>query len=134
MRTDLQLADDQLVSMERFAIGGSRSVRGYRENSAVRDNGWISSVEFRIPLNLTLSNSDTLELAPFFDIGGAWNHGRNAKRQTLASAGVGLRYAWTRHFSAEVYWGGRLLDSDQSQSASGFQGHGVHMQIVGRIP
>ena len=36
--------------MEQIAVGGMRTVRGYRENQMVRDNALISSLELRIPL------------------------------------------------------------------------------------
>lgn len=101
LRADLQLASEWLVSMEQFAVGGSRSVRGYRENSLVRDNGWAGSIELRVPVKLPALTRGDLELAPFFDIGESWNHNRGPRRETLASLGVGLRYSWTRHFSAE---------------------------------
>lgn len=132
VRSDVQLAGNRLVSMERFAVGGSRSVRGYRENTLVRDNGWVSSLEFRIPLYRGFSRAGLLELAPFFDVGISWDHGHRSEQRTLASVGVGLRYALSHYLSAELYWGGRLRDGEQS--APGLQGDGVHMQIVGRLP
>jgi hemolysin activation/secretion protein len=132
VRSDVQLASDWLVSMERLSVGGSHSVRGYRENTLVRDNGWVSSLELRIPLKLGLPGSSVLELAPFFDVGMSWNHNREPPRRTLASAGVGLRYAWGHYLRAEVYWGRKL--SGIEQSAPGLQGHGLHVQITGSLP
>ena len=41
---DGQLASDPLLSIEKFAIGGARTVRVYRENQLVRDNGVVASV------------------------------------------------------------------------------------------
>ena len=41
---------------EKFSLGGVNSVRGYRENELVSDNGVIGSMELRIPLSSTLSN------------------------------------------------------------------------------
>jgi hypothetical protein len=48
-RTDLQLAEDPLLPLEQFAVGGASTVRGYRENQLVRDNGFVTSAELRIP-------------------------------------------------------------------------------------
>ena len=80
----------------------------------------------------SLSGRSMLELAPFFDVGMSWNHNREPPRRTLASAGVGLRYAWAHYLRAEVYWGGKLISTEQS--APGLQGHGLHVQITGSLP
>ena len=50
LRGDVQLTADPLLPIERIAIGGIDTVRGYRENELVVDNGWIASAELRIPL------------------------------------------------------------------------------------
>lgn len=50
LRSDLQIAADPLLPLEKLAIGGAVTVRGYRENVFARDNGWVSSLEFRIPI------------------------------------------------------------------------------------
>ena len=131
-RTNLQLASDWLVSMERIAVGGAFSVRGYRENALVRDNGWISSLELRIPVELGLPGSSRLELASFVDVGLSWNDRETPRDElkTLASVGVGLRYSLAPYLSSELYWGGRLSSTD------GFapQGHGLHIQITASLP
>ena len=46
----MQLSADPLLPIERIAIGGIDTVRGYRENELVVDSGWITSAELRIPL------------------------------------------------------------------------------------
>jgi len=46
----LQIADDRLFPLEQFAVGGRYSVRGYRENTLVRDNAFLYSLEVRLPL------------------------------------------------------------------------------------
>ncbi len=44
-RSDLQLSKDALLPLEKFSVGGLRSIRGYRENQFVRDNGAAVSLE-----------------------------------------------------------------------------------------
>ena len=39
VRQTLQLASEPLLNIEKFALGGINTVRGYRENQFVRDNG-----------------------------------------------------------------------------------------------
>lgn len=49
-RLDAQLTGDRLLSLEKFGMGGLRTVRGYQENQLVRDNGIAGSVELRVPV------------------------------------------------------------------------------------
>ncbi|MEH2237476.1 ShlB/FhaC/HecB family hemolysin secretion/activation protein [Nostoc sp.] len=89
-KVNTQLTPDSLLSLEKISIGGVDTVRGYRQNQLVADNGVVGGVEVRIPLT---SNVETLQLTPFFDIGTAWNNrGINADPQTIASLGLGLNW------------------------------------------
>jgi hemolysin activation/secretion protein len=72
-RLDVQLASSPLLPLEQLAVGGRYSVRGYRENQLVRDNGVIGSVEARVPVLRNVSWADVVELASFVDAGTAWN-------------------------------------------------------------
>jgi len=110
IRVDTQLTDDPLLSIERFAIGGLRSVRGYRENQLVRDSGVVVSGELRIPLWRDSLRNPLVALVPFTDFGHGWNEGEDPPDDTLWSLGVGLRFTPTEWLLAEIYWGGRLKD------------------------
>src|SRR4030095_2100865 len=46
----LRLADDALPAYRKYALGGARSVRGYRENLIVRDNGGLLTLEWSVPV------------------------------------------------------------------------------------
>jgi len=70
-RLDVQLASAPLLPLEQIAVGGRYSVRGYRENQLVRDNGVIGSVEARVPVVRNVSWADVVELASFMDAGTA---------------------------------------------------------------
>jgi len=88
-RIDAQLTPDSLLSLERFSIGGVDTVRGYRQNQLVADNGILGSVEVRVPLT---SDPRVLQLAPFFEIGTAWNNRDvDPNPATIAGLGLGLR-------------------------------------------
>ena len=94
LRSDLQIADDPLLTLEQIAVGGRYSVRGYRENTLVRDNAHLASLEVRIPILQNLPWADYLQLAPFVDYGRAWqSQGRTEEPRYLLSVGVGLRWA-----------------------------------------
>jgi hemolysin activation/secretion protein len=109
LRTDLQISSRPLFSLEQFPVGGHASVRGYRENELVRDNGIASSIELRIPLWMQREGVSSLQLAPFADIGNSWNTERSeASPRTIASVGIGLRAQLTSYLSGQIYWGHRL--------------------------
>ena len=49
-KSNLQLANDPLLPMEKCALGGLETVRGYPENTLVRDECFVASLEFRVPV------------------------------------------------------------------------------------
>lgn len=132
LRSDLQLADDPLLTLERFAIGGRYTVRGYRENRLVRDEGAVGSLELRVPLLRDLFGSDALELAPFVDVGYGWNHDAGSSPNTLASAGLGLRYRLADLLDLEAYWGEPLNHVERPGST--LEDDGIHLRLRLRSP
>jgi hemolysin activation/secretion protein len=133
VRSDAQLTPDRLLPLEQFAVGGHASVRGYRENQLVRDNGWASSLEFRIPVlrlpvpYLSANERDgQLFLAPFYDFGWSWNSaGGTPSPKTISSVGLGLRWSPGARVSSELYWGYPLRKLDNGK-ARDLQDSGVH--------
>lgn len=84
-RVAAQKAQDRLLPIERFGLGGHASVRGYRENTLVRDNGYLAGLELHLraaPL------PGWLDLFVFHDHGVGWN--RDGARERLRSLGLGL--------------------------------------------
>lgn len=126
VRGDVQWSRDPLLGMERFSVGGQRTVRGYSENAVVRDSGFAASIELRVPLIKKPRKGWSIELAPFVDGGHAWNRGDLHDRDTLLSAGLGLRTRYRERLSISFEWGKRLLN--QEASSNGLQGHGIHLQ------
>ena len=81
-------------------------MRGYQQNQQVSDNGIVGSVEARFPLILSLQRFGVIQLAPFFDVGRAWNHtNRIPSPTTLACLGVGRRWQLSNSFSARLDYG-----------------------------
>lgn len=106
-RLNAQLTGDSLLSLEKFSIGGVDTVRGYRQNEFVADNGITASIEARIPL----TSSNTLQVAPFFDIGTAWNNrSTNSSSETLASLGLGLIWQPIQNLNLRLDYGIPLID------------------------
>jgi hemolysin activation/secretion protein len=127
-RTDLQLASSALLSLEQFSLGGATSVRGYRENEIVRDGGFVSSLELRLPLWRAGDGRPVVQLAPFVDGGRAWSEDRpNPKPRGLASVGVGLRVAPIPRLYGELYWGHQLRKVDEPDDT--LQDHGIHFLV-----
>jgi len=130
LRSDLQLADDKLLPLEKIALGGANTVRGYRENELVRDQGVIASIEFRYPL-FSSPTYGTLQIAPFVDIGFGWDKDKDfpTDNRELQSVGVGLRYSLPPRLTAELYWG-HDLKSAPSREDHNLQDDGIHFRLA----
>jgi hemolysin activation/secretion protein len=129
LRGDIQIADRALVSFEQFGLGGSDSVRGYRQDGLLTDNGAFASAEVRIPI-FRPSKDSLFQLTPFVDVGRAWNNsGReNPDPQTLASVGIGLRFQWSERLSARFVWGFPIVTVDGRKNT--WQDNGLYFSIV----
>jgi hemolysin activation/secretion protein len=127
----LQLANDRLFPLERIPVGGRFSVRGYRENTLIRDNGFLASVESRFPLMSYMTGEPLLQFAQFVDFGRSWNaKGGTPDPQTLASVGLGVRWSILPKDRArfELYWG--LPLNHVPHPPGNLQDHGIHLQFV----
>ncbi len=134
-RGDTQIADDSLLSMEQISVGGAGSVRGYRENELVRDNGYILSLEWRIPVwesrNTPHDKAGLLQIAPFMDYGAAWNRDETAgdkfQKRTLHSIGMGLLWSSPK-IDAETYYGHGIEDAEDRDEYN-LQDDGIHFSL-----
>src|SRR5262249_6077764 len=61
-----QWTAEPLLALEQISVGGFNTVRGYLENQLVRDRGFVSSVEFRLPVLYNKAGAGIVHLAPFF--------------------------------------------------------------------
>ena len=128
-RVDLQLANDRLFPLEQFAVGGRYSVRGYRENQLVRDNAFLFSLESRIPIFPSKWGTDQLQVAPFIDVGRAWNtKDPTPDPDILASTGLGLRWSAFDRAHFQGYWGIPL--NHIATPGGNLQDSGLHLQFV----
>jgi len=91
LRGNVQLSTTSILPLEQFSLGGLQSVRGYRQDLLLTDNGAFASLEVRLPVLRVADWNGVLLVAPFVDLGSTWNIGRAApERNTLASVGLGL--------------------------------------------
>ncbi|WP_416673924.1 ShlB/FhaC/HecB family hemolysin secretion/activation protein [Egbenema bharatensis] len=102
-RVDTQLSPDGLLPLEQFAIGGAGTVRGYRQNQIVTDNGILGGLEFRIPI--FADDPQRLQLTPFVDAGYGWNNVLPDPEQAIVSVGLGVRWQVIPNLFVRVDYG-----------------------------
>jgi hemolysin activation/secretion protein len=122
-----QLATDPLPAPAQYRVGGRYTVRGYRENFLVRDNGVQGGIDYQLPLHGGKDDDDwSLWLVPFLDCGVGWNEGSSSST-TLASIGVGVRSTYGEWFRGELYYGIPLLN--RPNRSDDIQDDGVHFRL-----
>lgn len=139
VRSDLQLASRPLFPQEAYPVGGRFTVRGYPENTVVRDNAFIFSLETRIPLFQQVLGKNYVQLAPFFDLGRGWQakprptgfSSALSPTKTLASVGVGLRAGVPELVDFNIYWGQQL--NHVPDRGNTLQDNGLHMQFIWQV-
>ncbi|WP_230966271.1 ShlB/FhaC/HecB family hemolysin secretion/activation protein [Nostoc sp. NZL] len=119
LRSDLQLTTRQLVPLEQFAIGGLGSVRGYRQDLLLTDNGAFLSAEMQLPILRVPEVQGILHLTPFVDFGIGWNSSANSEldSNTLLSTGLGLQWQMSDWLNMRLDWGLPLIDVDGSNNS-----------------
>jgi hemolysin activation/secretion protein len=123
-----QWANDPLLPMEQLAIGGAHTVRGYRENTFVRDTGVAGSLELRYALFPTQRMGEWLQLATFIDAGAGWNNRDiTPSPQRIVSAGLGLLFNPHPNVNASIYWGHAFTDVVTKHTDA--QDYGLHFQL-----
>lgn len=134
IRTNVQLADDALVPLEQFGLGGIESVRGYRQDALLADNGVFASAELRLPIYRRQEQQLTLQLTPFVDFGTVWDDSvrsvenlNPSDSDTLASIGLGLRFQLGDRLTARLNWGIPLIDIDSRKRT--LQEKGLYFSI-----
>lgn len=98
-----QWANEPLLNLEQFELGGNASVRGYREGELYSDTGWFSQAEFRSPVYWRGASGLKVgtQLTAFTDYGQGYNRDIVAgepPEQSLWGAGMGANF----HFGAFV--------------------------------
>ncbi|MDX2100038.1 MAG: ShlB/FhaC/HecB family hemolysin secretion/activation protein, partial [Leptolyngbyaceae cyanobacterium bins.59] len=128
LRSDLQVADRPLVGLEQFGIGGLDSVRGYRQDLLLLDNGFFGSAEVRVPLIRIPEVGALFQVVPFIDGGTGWNLASGSDAQnSLVSVGLGLRLQMS-NLTARLEWGIPLISVNRE--AKTWQENGLHFSII----
>lgn len=130
IRANTQLASRALLPLEQLGLGGIDSVRGYRQDYLLTDNGAFASAEVQIPI-LRLPQIDSIfQVIPFVDFGVAWNSSNrdNPDPNTLASVGLGLRWIQGDRFTARLDWGIPLVSVDSRDKT--WQENGLYFSLI----
>jgi len=132
VRASTQLTSDGLPSMERFTVGGFNTVRGYRENRLVTDQGFVGSIEFRIPIYYNPAQQLQFQLAPFADYGYASNQtGLDPDKGSISSVGLGLLGSFRERVNLNVYYGYPFRKFDDAND--NIQDKGWHFSLSARL-
>ncbi|MEX0271683.1 ShlB/FhaC/HecB family hemolysin secretion/activation protein [Leptolyngbyaceae cyanobacterium UHCC 1019] len=130
VRGDLQFGDRPLLPIEQFGVGGQLSVRGYRQDLLLTDNGAFGSAEVRIPILRLPKQQALLQFTPFIDYGQGWNNGDspNPDPSALVSAGFGLRLQVSNNLTARMEFGFPLIKVNSQKET--LQEKGIYFSVV----
>lgn len=130
LRGDLQLADRALIPVEQFGLGGFSTVRGYRQDVILGDSGLLATAEVRIPVLRVPEVGGLLQVAPFLDVGTAWNRSgfENPDPRTLAGVGLGLVLQVGNQLTARFDWGTPLVRINSTRDT--WQERGLYFSLL----
>lgn len=106
-----QVAFNQLTNDMGFSLGSDVGLKGLPGTLISGDTGWLSSAE----LNWAFwqQQNNTLQLVPFFGIGGIQTTRDTVSfNDTIGSGGILLRWLHGRHWSLELGWTEQFNDND----------------------
>lgn len=129
LQSNVQFADRPVTPFDQFSIGGQGSVRGYRQDLLLADNGVSASAEVRLPVWRLPQNRGVLQVAPFVDVGHVWNSQQSAPDPNfLASVGIGLRWQQGNLLTVRLDWGIPLVSVDVSKDS--WQEKGLTFSLI----
>lgn len=129
IRTWAQYSPNPLLSLEQAALGGANSVRGYRENTLVRDNAVFASAEFRWVIAHRSGRAPLARIVPFVSVGSGWNNDQGGEfADQICSAGLGIQFTPCNSFEASLFWGYGFQRFHYAEHD--LQDDGIHFRMV----
>jgi hemolysin activation/secretion protein len=129
IRGDMQLADGSLVPLEQFGLGGQQTIRAYRQDELLTDNGILLSGEVRLPIVRARRIDGLFQVVPFIDVGRGWNISEpDPDTETLAAAGLGLLWQQGDRLTIRLDFGLPLVDVDRDGDS--LQENGIYFSVV----
>ncbi|RAK62781.1 ShlB/FhaC/HecB family hemolysin secretion/activation protein [Phenylobacterium kunshanense] len=131
-----QVANSILYSGERFSAGGETTVRGYRENLILADNGLVGSVEIARPLSFARGQArsggftwDAFTVSAFADGAYVRNDRPPHPKREIYSVGASLAWTPSEALSARVTYG-HALNKVELFGSKDLQDDGLQVRIV----
>lgn len=132
LRFNVQLANTSLLSLNKFSVGGAQTVRGYRQNQIVGDNGIQASLELQFPVIKDEQERSIVKIHPFIETGTVWNNnGINPTPQTLFSLGIGASYQPISNLVFRLDVGVPLINANNP--GTNLQDSGIHFSVNGNF-
>ena len=128
-RLAAQLASDSLLPFEQFNLGGASTVRGYRYNRLLGDNGFASTVELAFTVVNEPESWGILKLVPFVDVGAVWNN-EGGNFESLASVGLGFDWQPRDWISLKFDYGIPLSDVEDLGNSLGDNGFSFSVKLL----
>lgn len=130
-RTDMQFTGDPLVPLEQFGLGGQSSVRGYRQDALLTDNGVLASLELQYPILKVRQLGGRLYIVPFIDAGTGWNvSSPDPNPRTIVGTGIGLLWRQdNNNLSAQLFYGVPLVSIENAGDRT-WQENGIYFSVV----
>jgi hemolysin activation/secretion protein len=129
-RSDLQLSDRPLVPQQKIGFGGQDTLRGYRQDLLLGDNGAALSVEIRIPILKSPESEGILHLTPFVDAAMVWQNSSaeaNLSPNLLIGTGLGLRWQMGNRLTATLNYGIPLTNVASTRKT--WQENGIYFSL-----
>ena len=113
-----QVSSDNLLPSEQLVFGGVRSIRGFMDLGATRDEGAVMQNELRLgPVKIGLfhrqTDNETMVPFVFLDLGVGRNHldlaGVQRSWLEMVSTGPGLTWQFARNAALRFTWGFPLI-------------------------
>ena len=127
LRGELQQSDQELLPDEQFRAGGGATVRGYREDFILSDNGLWAMAEVQVPVLKITNWNAVVQIAPFISHGRGWNNDDfPLDPDSITSVGVGVRWVQP-NFGASLYWGIPLTTINEEKRT--LQENGIYFNL-----
>lgn len=111
-----QLAFDPLLSSEEYALGGVPFGRAYDPSEVSGDHGLAAGLEVNALVDVPWPLMETVQPFVYYDLGAVWHKDDLPEdRSSLASAGAGLRFRFSRSWSGSLEMGKPLTAGVQTE-------------------
>ena len=129
LRGDLQFGDRALLPSEQIGFGGQDTLRGYRQDVLLGDNGLNLSAELRVPILRVPEWEGLLQIVPFVDAAAVWTSSgeANSSSNTLLGTGLGLRWRVGNTLDLRLDYGIPLISVPNSRNTA--QENGLYFNL-----